>query len=148
MIEYTIPGHPMSVNHMYGSSKNGRRFLKKEGKTWKENIALECLSKFGRINSTEPIIVQVIYFFPDNHRRDVTNCDKILLDALSGVLYVDDSQTQCAVLHKFVDKKNPRTIIRLWKVDDVEESIQFIASTMRMIKNNTQTDLLFEDTGL
>ena len=147
MIEYAIPGHPMSVNHMYGSKKNGGRFLKKEGKQWKENIALECLSKFGRVNSREPIIVQIIYFFPDNHRRDVTNYDKVLLDALSGVLYVDDSQIQCAALHKFVDKKNPRTIIRLWKVDDVEESIQFTTNTMRMIKNNIQTDLLFKDTG-
>jgi len=147
MIEYTIPGHPMSVNHMYGSTKKGGRFLTKEGKRWKENIKLECLSKFGRINSREPIIVQVVYYFPDNRKRDVSNYDKILLDALSGVLYVDDSQIQCASLHKFIDKKNPRTIIRLWRVDDLEEALQFIAIDLRKCENNTQTDLLIEDTG-
>ena len=147
MIEYTIPGHPMSVNHMYGSTKNGRRFLKKEGKTWKENVALECLSKFGRINSTEPIIVQIIYFFPDNHRRDVSNYDKILLDTLSGVLYVDDSQIQCASLHKFVDKKNPRTMIRLWRVEDTEEAVKLITEALAMCKSRVVPTLWNQDTG-
>lgn len=110
MINLTIYEAPPSINHMYGQTKTGRRFLSKKGKDYKESVK----SIVGDVNILDgEIEMTIIYYFGDNRRRDVTNYDKALLDSLSGVVYNDDCQIQKITLEKFIDKENPRTEVAI-----------------------------------
>ena len=92
-----IPGRPVSVNHMYrqGTNRNGKpaRFLTNAGVLFKKRVADAYLKQHGKKEPTDqPCLVMVVYTWKDRLRRDVTNYDKALLDALSGLMFKDDSQ--------------------------------------------------------
>lgn len=60
--------------------------------------------------------VSVIINFYLKRDRDLLGSDKLLMDALQGIVYVNDKQITHAELNKFVDKENPRvelTVIKL-----------------------------------
>ena len=119
-LELRIERVPISVNHMYGS-RGPIRFLKKEGKEYKEELRTIAASAnvTTKGNARQPhrknISMEVTYYFKDRRRRDVTNYDKPILDALTGIVYVDDSQVTDIVLRKRIDKGYPRTEIRIWR---------------------------------
>lgn len=49
------------------------------------------------------------FWFPDYRKRDQTNYAKLLQDALSGIVYADDSQlVDVRLVRVAVDKANPR----------------------------------------
>lgn len=61
----------------------------------------------------QPIIedeleVAVTLYFGDKRKRDIDNFNKLWMDALEGVVYVNDSQIRQLTLTKDYDKKNPR----------------------------------------
>ena len=68
----------------------------------------------GQIMHMGSLTVFVEYFFPDKHRRDVTNYDKAILDALAGYAYDDDSQIVNFIATKSIDSKDPRTIVTIF----------------------------------
>lgn len=55
------------------------------------------------------------FYFPDKRRRDVANLEKLLTDALVGIVLVDDNWCCLSKLTMagFLDKENPRVEI-LW----------------------------------
>ena len=56
-----------------------------------------------------------MFYYGDKRKRDIDAYLKILLDAMSGIVYADDSQINEMHLFKEVDVENPRTIIQiLW----------------------------------
>ena len=115
MIKLTVPGNPLSVNHLYGQHGK-RRFLYAAGKKYKELVAKVATDavKGKKLPTSEDIALMVItYYFPDRRRRDVTNYDKSPIDALTGIIYDDDCQIQMVVLRKSIDKANPRTEIMI-----------------------------------
>lgn len=115
-ITITIPNNPISVNHMYGS-RGTMRFLKKEGKEYKKDVAT-----IANVKCPAPIDgdvgMEIVYYFKDRRRRDVTNYDKAPLDAMSGIVYHDDKQITDIVLRKRLDKDVPRTEIRIWRLNN------------------------------
>jgi len=131
----TIPGKPESVNHIYRSGKNAsgqtRRFLSAAGKQFKKRVAVFCLATCGRMQLTEPVLVEIRYYFPDNRRRDVTNYDKAILDAMSGLVWEDDDQIVAASFHKYVSPKAPRTEIRIFTMEEIHEAYQSFVLAVR-----------------
>ncbi len=108
MITLVIEDKPISVNHMYLQSRQGRRFLSKAGREYKKVVY--NLAKAEHIDMIiGDLEMEVTYFFGDKRRRDVTNYDKALLDAMTGVVYKDDCQITKITLKKFIDKEYPRT---------------------------------------
>lgn len=115
MIKLTIPGNPLSVNHLYGQHGK-RRFLYAAGKKYKDLVASIAKPYFK-----EPldgnVSLEITYYFPDKRRRDVTNYDKSPIDALSGIAFQDDCQVQTCMLRKHIDKDNPHTEIIICNLD-------------------------------
>jgi crossover junction endodeoxyribonuclease RusA len=111
-INFTIPGKPLSTNHMYGQHGK-RRFMYKEGKEYKEKVIKIVKELNPKLLESNDLSIHIKYYFPDNRRRDCSNYEKGLLDALSGLLYKDDSQLQRVILEKFIDKDNARTEVKL-----------------------------------
>lgn len=124
----TIPGKPLSVNHLYSQSKKtGRRFLTAAGKAWKRDVALRVIDLYGRRPLEGRILLCVTYHFPDMRRRDVTNYDKAILDALKGIMYKDDSQIDFAHFSRGrVDRKNPSMAILIWERDEEKALMQYL----------------------
>ena len=54
-------------------------------------------------------------------RPDIDNYAKLVLDALSGVFYKDDSQVTALVVTKVYDQ-NPRTVVIIEEQDEVASS--------------------------
>lgn len=98
---------PPSTNHLYGAGRGGSRFLKPEVRDAKEAIGWEARSQYQGKPLTGPLTAEVRLYWPTRANHDVDNI-KALLDALSGVVYVDDGQIQQLLIVKAVDKENPR----------------------------------------
>lgn len=57
--------------------------------------------------------MNILLYFGDNRRRDIDAYLKILLDAMTGIVYEDDSQIDEMHVFKQVDIKSPRTVIQI-----------------------------------
>ena len=106
---------PQSTQHIYGNRCMGKRvirYLKKEGKDYKENLA-----KIAKEHFREPIVgnfvMRIDLLFPDKRRRDVDNYNKIILDALEGIAYIDDKQITTLIIRKWTDRKVGAIIIEV-----------------------------------
>lgn len=114
IVEFTVEGTPISVNHMY-HSRGKIRFLCKEGKLYKEKVA-NIVKKLVDKITLKNVLVEITFYFGDNRRRDVSNYDKGLLDSMIKIVYDDDSQIQTLVLNKLIDKENPRVDVKIFEI--------------------------------
>lgn len=79
----------------------------REAKKKAEPIAINAAAGFSPRSGALELIAKV--YVPDNHRRDVQNFSKCLLDVLSGVIYKDDSQLEKTTIERAgVDCDAPR----------------------------------------
>lgn len=107
--QFIIQGPLQSVNGLYKTVRNNRgagtrRVKTAAGKNFAERVALTYQIACGPKKFIGPIIVYISYTFPDNRRRDVTNYDKAILDALAGIAYDDDSQITIFIATKKITK--------------------------------------------
>lgn len=64
--------------------------------------------------------LEVEAFMPDLRARDWDNVGKLVSDALNKVAYRDDSQIKEAEVTISLDRKNPRTLTRLFVLTEVD----------------------------
>lgn len=103
-----IPTIPPSTQHVYGNRKGGGKYLKKDGVAYKHEVFYEAKRQYKGEPIEGGVFVGISYFFGDNRVRDLDNYKKVLLDALSGVLWVDDRQIEVDVSIKSHKEDNPR----------------------------------------
>lgn len=90
MMRFELPA-PISVNDMYGTARNGTRYLTAQAKAWRElagyNVNQQCAAnKFESIPEKTPYLMLVIvHWVPGRTRQqqpDTGNCEKLLTDTL------------------------------------------------------------------
>lgn len=108
MIKKTFDRLPVSINNAYPTNRQGRRFLSPDGKAWKEEIAWAF--KKHKPSSKE-FIVTIILEVADNRRRDIDNGIKMILDALTGIVWIDDRQVVQITVRRNKGLKNKTIII-------------------------------------
>lgn len=85
-----------------------------EGKSLKRSYQYQAKLQFKlKAPLTESLELSIKLFFSDKRVRDIDNYNKILLDSLSGIAYVDDKQIQKLTIIKSYDKHKPRIEIRI-----------------------------------
>jgi Holliday junction resolvase RusA-like endonuclease len=113
-------------------SKSGRVFAhvyepgRKDSpaRQWKSDIRQEAARHIKGALLAGPLSVKIDFYFPRPQslmrlkdpdgriphakRPDRDNCDKAVLDALKGVLFVDDCQACCGEVRKFYHEKDGR----------------------------------------
>jgi len=123
-VKICVLGKPLSVNHAYVTTKQGRRFLSKEGVRYKQQIRADVLLAAGfsaesmreaaRIADPQSRLrVSYTFHLPDllnsgwpkkaksrYKRLDLSNLLKILEDGLFEALGVDDSNVFEILLKK------------------------------------------------
>jgi len=105
-------GNPLSTNHIYKRHGNFI-YLSKEGKNLKESYMWQIKSQYRGEPLTGSVKLTVELYFGDKRIRDIDNYNKLLLDACSGLLFIDDKQITELTIKKFYDKENPRIEILL-----------------------------------
>lgn len=69
---------------------------------------------------TVPVELVALVYVPDRRVRDNSNLSKLLLDSMSGIVYVDDSQVEDERWIKAgIDRENPRVEITVTPRSDV-----------------------------
>lgn len=82
-----------------------------QGKAIKEAYQWEAKSQWGAEPLTGDLDVSIRFFFKTKRKRDLDNQNKLVLDALSSIVYEDDSQI--AALHLFRDYNVARPRIEI-----------------------------------
>lgn len=109
---------PPSLNNAYTRGHgHGRRVLTAEGREYKATVAALLLYRartsggfelaIGRKDARIGLAIRL--YFPNRQRRDISNCVKLLEDALAETLCFDDCRVDRLLIERAgIDKSNPR----------------------------------------
>jgi len=113
-IKFTIPQVPGSVNHLYGHTKFGRKYIKPQGIEFK-SITHNSLSNIDIPLSIfhNRLKIKFTIYFDTTRKRDLDNCMKILWDSLESHLFEDDCQIDEYTVVRAFDKENPRVEVEV-----------------------------------
>lgn len=101
----------VSTNRLYTNSRTtGRKILTKGARWAKEAMAQEAQEQYTKDPIDKEIEVRFDLYFPDRRRRDGDNI-KGLIDAMTGVLWKDDSLIEAHMVRRHIDHDMPRIII-------------------------------------
>lgn len=107
----TLLGNPQSTNSVYKyHCKFGfpKGYLSKEGSDLRESYQWQARSQWKKKPTEKEVAIDIRLMFRSHVRHDIDNYGKILLDALTGIVWEDDSQIQSMSVSKWMDKENPR----------------------------------------
>jgi crossover junction endodeoxyribonuclease RusA len=109
-VSLTVP-LPPSVNSYWRSvpatrSRRARVLISEEGRRFKARCQLVAQAQCRKPLAGSAAVRAVVYF--RDHRRDLDNVLKPLLDALQGIAYANDRQIAHLDFTKALDPKNPR----------------------------------------
>ena len=110
-VRITIPGVPPSLNQFAGRENTNE--YRKAKVDWTDRVVWMV----KRVRPEKPFDrarVEILYYFPDNRRRDPDNyCGKLMLDGLTkaGVIVDDSFQHITLAVGGAVDRRQPRTVI-------------------------------------
>lgn len=125
-MEYRLPVPP-PLNSVYRSTFQGgkpRTYKSKEAKLYQEEIA-------WRLKQEKPLEGQVklVLFFAFSRDRDIDSGLKVLLDSLSGYLYLDDKQIVELVVTKSVIPRSgtikPYVLITCTASSSIDKDVPF-----------------------
>jgi crossover junction endodeoxyribonuclease RusA len=111
-----LQGEPKSTQHIYRAACRGRfptTYMTAEGKAIKEAYQWEAKSQWKDKPTKEPLCVAVRFYFKTKRRRDLDNQNKLVLDALNGIVYEDDSQIDELRLYRRFDSLEPRIEVQI-----------------------------------
>ncbi len=106
----TLSGEPKSTQHIYRATCRGRfptTYMTPEGKAIKEGYQWEAKSQWKDKPLTGRLDLSITFFFKTKRRRDLDNQNKLVLDALTGIVYKDDSQIDALHLYRGYDAVTP-----------------------------------------
>lgn len=116
----TAPGRPARL--MTAPSR--------ETKTYKRDVGWAATAWRSRVGWKTPpkaakIVLRYWVFWPDRRQRDPSNLPKVLLDALTGVLWHDDHTVLPRAMDYAVDRKSPRIEVTLEEITTNEDATLF-----------------------
>lgn len=115
-----LPGLPVppTINHFYGH-RGHVRFITEWGKEYVMLTQMQVYDVIKAIPDFKPLTTPVKVYL-DIHRAratgDLDNFAKPALDALEGLVYVNDRQIVELHMRRFDDKHNPRADVRVVEV--------------------------------
>lgn len=112
---------PPSVNRLWRHVQIGRSvrtIVSREGREYKAAVQAACLDQNVPKGIHYKIALKIKLEPPDKRKRDIDNCCKALLDALtySGV-WIDDSQVDDLHIYRADVIPNGRVTVEMWRID-------------------------------
>jgi crossover junction endodeoxyribonuclease RusA len=119
VIRLTLP-LPPSLNAAYRSvviNGSGRVLLSRVGRRYKEDVKKLLMGR--KSLGAARLAVHYTYWFKDKRKNDISNREKLLSDALEGMLFDNDCQIDVMLLERGgIDKMNPRVEVELREVEE------------------------------
>lgn len=107
-----LEGNPISTSHVY--HQTGKvRYMTAKSKALKADYQWQAKSQWEKPILTQKLSITVDLFFKNKLIRDWDNWHKLSMDALTGIVWEDDSQIEEATVRKHLDKERPRIEIRI-----------------------------------
>lgn len=109
-------GDPKSTQHIYHHVCRGRFsqvYMTLQGKVIKEAYQWEAKQQWAALPLTRDITLTIRLYFSTKRKHDIDNFNKLVLDAMNKIVYLDDSQITKLVLEKHYDKHNGRVEIEI-----------------------------------
>lgn len=107
---FTLP-EPPSANRWWRNYR-GRMVLSPAARKYKDNLA-----QLKGLAVTEGPVSVGLWWYRGRKSGDLDKRIGVILDALQGILYVNDAQIVELVARRYEDPKNPRIVVQ---VDPVE----------------------------
>src|ERR1700755_47654 len=110
-MKLVLSGEPKSTQHIYRNTCRGgfsTTYMTPEGKALKEAYQWEAKSQWKGKPLEGDIAVSIVVYFGTKRRADLDNFNKLSLDALTGIAYLDDSQISKLTIVRAYDKTYPR----------------------------------------
>lgn len=122
VIRLTLDQLPPSTNHYKAQRWTGRYiqwYITSEGKEFQELIEnLPIIKLWGWKLTSNPVKMSIRLTFPTRRKHDIDNYNKVLLDALQGIIYKDDNQIIELNIRKRYIKGKSRTEIRITELEE------------------------------
>jgi Holliday junction resolvase RusA-like endonuclease len=109
-----LTGEPKSTQHIYRNTCRGgysTTYMTPQGKALKEAYQWEAKAQWKGKPLEGDIEVSITLYFGTKRRADLDNFNKLRLDALTGIAYLDDSQK--LIIERAYDKTDPRIDISI-----------------------------------
>lgn len=104
-------GEPRSTGGIYKVTTWGgipRTYMTDFGKNLKQSYFIQALNQWKQKTLVGEVKINIRLYFGNKRKNDWDNFHKLSMDALTGVVWVDDSQIMEAHVYKSYDKQNPR----------------------------------------
>ena len=143
-VSFTVPGKPMGKERPR-FSRHGITYTPQKTKDYEEKVRLCCLQENGRkyFDKNKQLDVWICAYFeppkkvtkrfrelmlngmlPPICKSDIDNIAKIILDALNGFLYYDDSQVvNLCVIKRYLETPRVAVYIKEYKRWDLDETL-------------------------
>jgi Holliday junction resolvase RusA-like endonuclease len=112
----TLSGEPKSTGHIYRYACRGTfpaMYMTTFGRKLKEQYQQEARAQWKGKPLEGDIEVSIALYFGTKRKADLDNFNKLSLDALTGIVWEDDSQISELHLKRAYDKGRPRIEVRL-----------------------------------
>jgi len=107
-----LTGNPISTQNAY--LQHGKiRFMKKGAKDLKEDYQWQAKSQWKKKPLVSELEIEIDIYFGNKRKHDWDNFHKLSMDALTGIVWIDDSQIKKATVTLHYDKTYPRIEISL-----------------------------------
>lgn len=104
-------GEPQSTQHAYASSCRGgfpSVYMRPVAKNLKTAYEWEAKMQWRDGKLAVPFAVTLRFYHKTNRKQDIDNFNKLVLDACTGIIWLDDSLIEEMHIFKAVDKEYPR----------------------------------------
>ena len=114
---------PPSSNHAY-ATVNGRRVKTAAARQYAEEVAWRVHEHVRALDEPAPNLkgerlkVRIVVHAPDNRRRDLSNLEKLVTDAVFKQLGLDDSQVDHLEITRGVKSRNGGSLTYTLEPDD------------------------------
>lgn len=129
-----LNGEPKSTQHIYHYACRGSfptMYMTPAGRALKTQYQWEAKSQWRGAPHESDVNVSITLYFGTKRRADLDNFNKLILDALTGIAYNDDSQICNLHIGRAFDKEAPRAEVAIWgdngdaPIDATSDKIHF-----------------------
>ena len=110
--------YPISANRYWRKTKEGKVYVSPEAKQYRQDVK-NLVSRAGSKPLEGPICL-TLHLYRPQRSGDLMNREKVLSDALQGIIFLDDAQIEEAHLYLHDDKFRPRVELCLKPLFDVK----------------------------
>lgn len=118
---FTIEGEPMSKARPR-TTRSGHTYTPKATVEAEQRVIIAFNQAQNKLFFEHNLAAEFKFYRGTRHKKDVDNMEKLVLDALNGIAYPDDSQVKVlGGVEIRTTKERARTVVHFYEVGELEE---------------------------